>query len=76
MWKFYIYFILNEWIYLGGGPSRQRRGEDIVKPFNVTLEDLYNGKTAKISLQRDVVCPSCHGYIKKCPANLMVFNST
>jgi len=45
----------------GGGPSRQRRGEDIVKPFNVTLEDLYNGKTAKISLQRDIVCPTCHG---------------
>ncbi|PKY41156.1 putative molecular chaperone [Rhizophagus irregularis] len=45
----------------GGGPSRQRRGEDIVKPFPVTLEDLYNGKTTKISLQKDVVCPSCHG---------------
>ncbi|GET03852.1 DnaJ homolog subfamily A member 2 [Rhizophagus clarus] len=45
----------------GGGPSRQRRGEDIVKPFHVTLEDFYNGKTTKISLQKDVVCPSCHG---------------
>ncbi|CAG8476904.1 836_t:CDS:10 [Ambispora leptoticha] len=45
----------------GGAKSRQRRGEDIVKPFHVTLEDLYNGKTAKISLQKDVVCPLCHG---------------
>ncbi|CAJ0631797.1 16039_t:CDS:2 [Entrophospora sp. SA101] len=39
----------------GGGPPRQRRGEDILKPFDVTLEDLYNGKTAKISIQKDVV---------------------
>ncbi|CAG8613314.1 6471_t:CDS:2, partial [Diversispora eburnea] len=45
----------------GSGFTRQRRGEDIVKPFNVTLEDLYNSKTAKISLQRDVVCSVCHG---------------
>ncbi|CAG8455136.1 13369_t:CDS:2 [Ambispora gerdemannii] len=47
------------------GRARQRRGEDIIKPFNVTLEDLYNGKTAKISLQKDVVCPLCHGYFPK-----------
>lgn len=58
----------------GGGPSRQRRGEDIIKPFNVTLEDLYNGKTTKVSLQRDIVCPSCHGKgsksgaTRKCPS--------
>ncbi|CAG8630926.1 14815_t:CDS:10, partial [Acaulospora morrowiae] len=45
----------------GGGFSRQKRGEDIVKPFNVTLEDLYNGKKAKIFLQRDIVCSVCHG---------------
>src|SRR6185369_5271520 len=45
----------------GGGPPRQRRGEDILKPFDVTLEDLYNGKTAKISIQKDVVCPVCNG---------------
>ncbi|CAG8546978.1 30005_t:CDS:2 [Racocetra persica] len=44
-----------------GGHSRQRRGKDIIKPFSVTLEDLYNGKTTRISLQRDVVCSLCHG---------------
>ncbi|CAG8728742.1 1373_t:CDS:2, partial [Dentiscutata heterogama] len=45
----------------GTGYSRQKRGKDIIKPFSVTLEDLYNGKTTKISLQRDVVCSLCHG---------------
>ncbi|CAG8714356.1 8788_t:CDS:2, partial [Cetraspora pellucida] len=45
----------------GGGHSRQKRGKDIIKPFSVILEDLYNGKTARISLQRDVVCSLCHG---------------
>ncbi|KAF0530529.1 DnaJ-domain-containing protein [Gigaspora margarita] len=45
----------------GTGHSRQKRGKDIIKPFSVTLEDLYNGKTTKISLQRDVVCSLCHG---------------
>ncbi|CAG8603723.1 5584_t:CDS:10 [Paraglomus brasilianum] len=44
-----------------GGRSRQRRGEDIIKTFDVTLEDLYNGKTTKFLLQKDIVCPGCHG---------------
>jgi len=41
-----------------GGP---RRGEDSVNPLNVTLEDLYNGKTSHIAITRNILCPKCHG---------------
>lgn len=45
----------------GGGRSRTRRGEDISHNLNVTLEDLYNGKTTRMSLQKNVVCGLCDG---------------
>ncbi|KAI7734719.1 hypothetical protein M8C21_015426 [Ambrosia artemisiifolia] len=43
----------------GGGSSRgrrQRRGEDVVHPLKVSLEDLYNGTSKKLSLSRNVIC--------------------
>jgi len=30
-------------------------------PLEVTLEDIYNGKTIKMSLEREVLCSSCKG---------------
>jgi len=27
----------------------------------VTLEDLYNGKTTKLAVQRNVICSDCEG---------------
>ncbi|KAF9946475.1 hypothetical protein BGZ72_000292 [Mortierella alpina] len=56
----------------GGPRSRTRKGEDINHNLNVTLEDLYNGKTTKLSLEKNVVCGLCSGKggkasaIKKC----------
>lgn len=44
-----------------GGPTRNRKGEDISHNLNVTLEDLYNGKTTKLSLEKNVVCGLCAG---------------
>lgn len=44
----------------GGGGGR-RKGEDIVHALNVTLEDLYNGKTSKLKVTRDVLCTGCTG---------------
>lgn len=44
-----------------GGPTRNRKGEDISHNLNVTLEDLYNGKTTKLSLEKNVVCGLCTG---------------
>ncbi|XP_052114907.1 dnaJ protein homolog [Arachis duranensis] len=48
----------------GGGSSRgrrQRRGEDVVHPLKVSLEDLYLGTSKKLSLSRNVLCSKCNG---------------
>lgn len=49
----------------GGGSARgghrRRRGDDVVHPLKVSLEDLYNGTTKKLSLARNVLCSKCKG---------------
>uniref|UniRef100_A0A8C3G0Y8 DnaJ heat shock protein family (Hsp40) member A2 n=1 Tax=Cyclopterus lumpus TaxID=8103 RepID=A0A8C3G0Y8_CYCLU len=47
--------------FMGGQGSRsrnggRRRGEDMVHPLKVTLEDVYNGKTTKLQLSKNVLC--------------------
>ncbi|EPS67712.1 hypothetical protein M569_07062, partial [Genlisea aurea] len=57
----------------GGGSSRgrrQRRGEDVVHPLKVTLEDLYLGTTKKLSLSRNVLCGKCNAKGSKSGASL------
>ncbi|KAJ3669954.1 hypothetical protein LUZ60_010278 [Juncus effusus] len=49
---------------VGGGSSRgrrQRRGEDVVHPLKVSLEELYNGTSKKLSLSRNIICTKCSG---------------
>lgn len=46
---------------LGGGRRRQQRGEDMVHPLKVTLEDLYKGKLSKLQLSKKVICAKCKG---------------
>eukprot|EP00252_Welwitschia_mirabilis_P018420 TRINITY_DN40956_c0_g1_i1.p1 TRINITY_DN40956_c0_g1~~TRINITY_DN40956_c0_g1_i1.p1 ORF type:complete len:418 (-),score=83.96 TRINITY_DN40956_c0_g1_i1:485-1738(-) len=48
---------------MGGSSSRrrQRRGEDVVHPLKVSLEELYNGASRKLSLSRNVICSKCKG---------------
>jgi len=51
-------------LFLTGGGSRvrrQKRGEDVVHTMKVSLEDLYNGTTKKLSLSRSVLCSKCKG---------------
>eukprot|EP00527_Entomoneis_sp_CCMP2396_P001436 CAMPEP_0198141254 /NCGR_PEP_ID=MMETSP1443-20131203/4281_1 /TAXON_ID=186043 /ORGANISM="Entomoneis sp., Strain CCMP2396" /LENGTH=421 /DNA_ID=CAMNT_0043803937 /DNA_START=37 /DNA_END=1302 /DNA_ORIENTATION=+ len=57
-------------MFFGGGQRRSagpRRAEDVNHPMKVSLEDLYNGKTAKVHVNRQVlqgeprVCTSCDG---------------
>ncbi|ESN90299.1 hypothetical protein HELRODRAFT_185206 [Helobdella robusta] len=43
------------------GGSRRQRGEDTLHPLKVTLEDLYNGKTTKLNLNKQVLCSKCDG---------------
>jgi len=45
----------------GGGARGPRRTEDIVHELQVTLEDLYRGKTTKLSVTRNVICQTCTG---------------
>ncbi|KAL2921697.1 Dihydrolipoyllysine-residue acetyltransferase component 4 of pyruvate dehydrogenase complex chloroplastic, partial [Bienertia sinuspersici] len=48
----------------GGGSSRgrrQRRGEDLVHPLKVSLEDLFTSTTNKLSLSRNVICSKSTG---------------
>ncbi|TNM90479.1 dnaJ homolog subfamily A member 2 [Takifugu rubripes] len=52
--------------FMGGHGSRsrnggRRRGEDMVHPLKVSLEDLYNGKTTKLQLSKNVLCSTCNG---------------
>jgi DnaJ family protein A protein 2 len=53
----------------GGGRPAQgpRKGPDVKHPLKVSLEDLYNGKTAKLAVSRDKIvgkpemCRDCNG---------------
>ncbi|KAI0767920.1 hypothetical protein BC629DRAFT_876310 [Irpex lacteus] len=46
----------------GGGPHRHRtRGEDSIIPYDVTLEELYNGKSVKMNMEKEAVCGTCKG---------------
>lgn len=55
----------------GGGRGRRsaatRRGDDVNHPLKVSLEDLYNGKTVKLAVSRQVLvgesrmCTTCDG---------------
>ncbi|KAH9914698.1 uncharacterized protein B0H18DRAFT_1087735 [Fomitopsis serialis] len=44
-----------------GGSRGPRKTKDLVHRVHVTLEDLYKGKTSKLSLTRNVICAKCSG---------------
>jgi DnaJ family protein A protein 2 len=44
-----------------GGEPGERRGKDVGHAMPVTLEDLYNGKTRKLALNKTVLCADCGG---------------
>ncbi|GLH15975.1 hypothetical protein R5R35_005639 [Gryllus longicercus] len=46
---------------MGMRSRRPTRGEDTIHPLKVSLEDLYNGKTAKLQLSKNVICRMCSG---------------
>lgn len=51
-------------VWFTGGSSRgrrQKRGEDVVHTMKVSLEELYNGTTKKLSLSRNTLCKKCKG---------------
>ncbi|SCV05442.1 LANO_0H07580g1_1 [Lachancea nothofagi CBS 11611] len=59
----------------GGGASRPRgpqKGKDIKHEMSATLEELYKGRTAKLALNKQILCRTCEGRggkegaVKKC----------
>uniref|UniRef100_A0AC34G2Y7 CR-type domain-containing protein n=1 Tax=Panagrolaimus sp. ES5 TaxID=591445 RepID=A0AC34G2Y7_9BILA len=48
-------------IFGGHERHQQRKGQPTVQPLNVTLEDLYKGKTTKLELTKKVICKTCNG---------------
>ena len=48
----------------GGGPHGGRssnKSKPIVHKLGVTLEELYNGKTRKLAVTREICCEECSG---------------
>ncbi|XP_010785207.1 dnaJ homolog subfamily A member 1-like, partial [Notothenia coriiceps] len=48
-------------LFFGGGSRmhRERKGKNIVHQISVTLDDLYNGATRKLALQKNTICERC-----------------
>lgn len=42
-------------------PQKPRKGDDEEHPYQVTLEELYKGKTAKFASTKNVICSHCKG---------------
>jgi len=45
----------------GGGSQRSNKSRPIIHKLGVTLEELYNGKTRKLAVTRDIKCDDCDG---------------
>ncbi|XP_075700520.1 dnaJ homolog subfamily A member 1-like [Rhinoderma darwinii] len=52
-------------VFFGSGSRSRsrgdRRGRTVTHSLQVSLEDLYNGATRKLSLQKNIICPKCQG---------------
>nr|CAB3238696.1 dnaJ homolog subfamily A member 1-like [Phallusia mammillata] len=50
-------------MFFGGGGRRHQphKGKDVVHQLKVSLEDMYNGTTKRLSLQKNVICDKCKG---------------
>lgn len=54
--------IFNMFFGGGGRMQRERKGKNVVHQLGVTLEEMYNGATRKLGLQKNVICEKCDGY--------------
>lgn len=52
-------------IFFGGTGRRsktgKKKGEDVVSSLKVTYEQIYNGSTRKLAINKDVICNVCDG---------------
>ncbi|KAM6960815.1 dnaJ homolog subfamily A member 4 [Aplochiton taeniatus] len=54
--------IFNMFFGGGGRMQRERKGKNLVHQLSVSLEEMYNGTTRKLALQKNVICEKCDGY--------------
>ncbi len=59
-------FDIFDMFFGGGGGAgsrgrREKKGKDVIHQLSVTLEELYNGATRKLALQKNVICDKCEG---------------
>ncbi|XP_004069682.1 dnaJ homolog subfamily A member 4 [Oryzias latipes] len=54
--------IFNMFFGGGGRMQRERKGKNVVHQLSVSLEEMYNGSTRKLGLQKNVICEKCDGY--------------
>lgn len=45
----------------GGERKRERQAKNLIHPMSVSLEELYNGSTRKLALQKNIICDTCEG---------------
>jgi len=45
----------------GGKEKGPKKNKSVIHPIKCTLEDLYNGKSTKIKINRDRLCTACSG---------------
>jgi len=52
-------------MFFGGGgrrrPTGPTKGENLTHKLRVTLNDLYNGKTSRLAVNRNTICEACNG---------------
>lgn len=59
--------------FFGGRQAGPRKTKDLVHRVAASLEDLYKGKTTKLSLTRNIICTKCkgkggkEGAVRQCP---------
>ncbi|KAF9973604.1 DnaJ- protein scj1 [Actinomortierella ambigua] len=53
--------IFSQFFGGGRGGPQERRGPEIVMDLEVTLEELYLGKSIEIEVAKQILCPHCHG---------------
>ena len=46
---------------MGGGGRGSKRTKNLMHQLSVSLEDMYNGTTRKLALQKNVICDACEG---------------
>jgi len=54
-------FLAHMFMYRRGSSQQRQKGRDVVHQYEITLEELYKGKTVKLNSTRNKLCTTCAG---------------